>query len=52
MAEKSYFRLQLDSTIRETEKLLKMLRTLVRVGIWKTPYSCLLPQQRSQKVSP
>ena len=28
MAEKSYFRLQLDSTIRETEKLLKMLRTI------------------------
>ena len=28
MAEKSYFRLQLDSTIRETEKLLKLLRTI------------------------
>ena len=28
MAEKSYFRMQLDSTIRETEKLLKMLRTI------------------------
>ena len=28
MTEKSYFRLQLDSTIRETEKLLKMLRTI------------------------
>ena len=28
MAEKSYFRLQLDSTIRETEKLLKMLCTI------------------------
>ena len=28
MAEKSYFRLQLDSTIRETEKLLKMLRSI------------------------
>lgn len=28
MAEKSYFRLQLDSAIRETEKLLKMLRTV------------------------
>ena len=28
MAEKSYFRLQLDSTIRETEKLLNMLRTI------------------------
>ena len=28
MAEKSYFRLQLDSTIWETEKLLKQLRTI------------------------
>ena len=28
MAEKSYFRMQLDSAIRETEKLLKMLRTV------------------------
>ena len=28
MSEKSYFRLQLDSTIRETEKLLKQLRTI------------------------
>lgn len=28
MAEKSYFRMQLDSAIRETEKLLKMLRTI------------------------
>ena len=28
MPEKSYFRLQLDSTIRETEKLLKMLRSI------------------------
>lgn len=28
MSEKSYFRMQLDSTIRETEKLLKMLRTI------------------------
>ena len=28
MAEKSYFRLQLDSTIQGTEKLLKLLRTI------------------------
>ena len=28
MAEKSYFRMQLDSAIRETEKLLKTLRTI------------------------
>ena len=28
MAKKSYFRMQLDSTIRETEKLLNMLRTI------------------------
>ena len=28
MPEKSYFRLRLDSTIRETEKLLKLLRTI------------------------
>lgn len=28
MAEKSYFRMQLDSAIRETEKLLKMLCTI------------------------
>jgi len=28
MPEKSYFRLQLDSAIRETEKLLKMLRSI------------------------
>ncbi len=28
MTEKSYFHMQLDSTIRETEKLLKMLRTI------------------------
>lgn len=28
MTEKSYFRMQLDSTIRETEKLLKLLRTI------------------------
>lgn len=28
MAEKSYFRMQLDSAIRETEKLLKMLRAV------------------------
>ena len=28
MMEKSYFRLQLDGTIRETEKLLKMFRTI------------------------
>jgi len=34
MAEKSYFRMQLDSTIRETEKLLKLLRT---AGIWRMP---------------